>query len=177
YSMGMRGIRKGEGGFRIPGDRLPPGQYTITTRAVGYDLDGPKQATIAAGGPTSVDVKLRKTRNLAHQLTNAEWMLSMPGNDEDKLSLINCVSCHTHERIVKSSHNAEEFVGVIQRMNGYAHVSNPLKPQRRVDQSRAANPERFRKQAEFLASINLSKSDTSTYHLNTFPRLKAPRPT
>ena len=105
-------ISNAQGRFTIPADRLPPGQYTITTRAVGYDLDGPKQTTIAAGGPTSVDVKLRKTRNLAHQLTNAEWMLSMPGNDEDKLSLINCVSCHTQERIVKSSHNADDFVGV-----------------------------------------------------------------
>src|SRR5262245_40118118 len=102
-------ISNAQGRFTIPADRLPPGQYTITTRAVGYDLDGPKQATIAAGGPTSVDVKLRKTCHLAHQLTNAEWMESMPGIDEEKLSLINRVSCHTHERIVKSSHDADEF--------------------------------------------------------------------
>jgi streptogramin lyase len=165
-------ISNAQGRFTIPADRLSPGQYTITTRAVGYDLDGPKQATIAAGGPTSVDVKLRKTRNLSHQLTNAEWMLSMPGSDEDKLAMINCVSCHTQERIVKSSHNADDFVGVISRMNGYAQVSNPLKPQRRVDQSRASNPERFRKQAEFLASINLSKNDNWSYDLKTLPRVK-----
>src|SRR5262249_14972309 len=107
-------ISNAEGRFTIPADRLPPrkytstrpaarlapGKYTSTTRAVGYDLDGPKEATIAAGGPTSVDVKLRKTRDLSHQLTNAEWMLSVPGSEDDKLSLINCVGCHTHERIM-----------------------------------------------------------------------------
>ena len=106
--------------------------------------------------PASADLKLRKTRNLSKQLTNAEWMMSIPGTDDDKLQLINCVSCHTLERVVKSSHDADEFVQVIARMNGYAQVSQPIKPQRRVDQSRAANPERFRKVAEYLATINLS---------------------
>ena len=47
------------------------------------------------------------------QLTNAEWMISMPGSDDDKLQLINCVSCHTLERIMKSTHNADEFVQLI----------------------------------------------------------------
>ncbi len=61
---------------------------------------------------------------------------------------------------------------MIPRMNGYAQVSQPIKPQRRVDQSRASNPERFRKQAEFLATINLSHSDTWSYELKTLPRVK-----
>ena len=64
-------ITNDQGRFTIPADRLTPGQYTITTRAVGYDLDGPKQATVAAGGPTSIDVKLRKTRDLSRQLGRA----------------------------------------------------------------------------------------------------------
>ena len=59
--------------------------------------------------------------------------MSVPGTDDDKLQLINCVSCHTLERVVKSSHDADEFVQVIARMNGYAQVSQPIKPQRRVD--------------------------------------------
>ena len=72
-------------------------------------------------------------------------MMSVPGTDDDKAHLINCVSCHTLERVVKSTHDADELVNVIARMNGYAQVSHVLKPQRRVDQSWAANPERFRK--------------------------------
>jgi virginiamycin B lyase len=98
-------------------------------------------------------------------------MMSMPGSDDDKLQLLNCVSCHTLERIVKSSHDADEFVQVVARMQGYAQVSQPIKPQRRVDQSRAANPERFRKLAEFLASINLSEVPRWEYALKTMPRV------
>ena len=95
-----------------------------------------------------------------------------PGTDDDKLQLINCVSCHTLERVVKSSHDADEFVQVVARMNGYAQVSQPIKPQRRVDQSRAANPERFRKVAEYLATINLSSGMKHEFELKTLPRVK-----
>ena len=99
-------------------------------------------------------------------------MMSVPGTDDDKLQLINCVSCHTLERVVKSSHDADEFVQVIARMNGYAQVSQPIKPQRRVDLSRAANPERFRKVAEYLATINLSSGMKHEFELKTLPRVK-----
>src|SRR5919205_259173 len=76
----------------------------------------------------------------------------------------------TMEGVVVSAKRADSNITV--SMISYAQVSNPLKPQRRVDQSRAANPERFRKQAEFLASINLSKSDNWSYELKTLPRVK-----
>src|SRR6266487_3656201 len=63
-----------------------------------------------------------------------------------------CVSCHTLQRIFKSGHDAAEFVQVMVRMAGYAPGSNPLKPQRRVGQIEPINPERFRKQAEWLSA-------------------------
>ena len=165
-------ITNAQGRYSFPVARLEPGRYSLQIRAVGYDLEGPKSADIAAGAPTSADLKLRKTRNLSKQLTNAEWMMSVPGTDDDKLQLINCVSCHTLERVVKSSHDADEFVQVIARMNGYAQVSQPIKPQRRVDLSRAANPERFRKAAEYLATINLSSGMKHEFELKTLPRVK-----
>jgi virginiamycin B lyase len=138
-------ISDAQGRYSLPAPRLEPGRYSLQIRAVGYELESPKAAEVKASEPTTADLKLRKTRNLSKQLTNAEWMMSVPGSDDDKLQLINCVSCHTLERVVKSSHDADEFVQVIARMNGYAQVSQPIKPQRRVDQSRAANPERFAK--------------------------------
>lgn len=165
-------ITNAQGRYSFPAARLEPGRYGLQIRAVGYDLEGPKSADVAAGAPTSADLKLRKTRNLSKQLTNAEWMMSVPGTDDDKLQLINCVSCHTLERVVKSSHDADEFVQVIARMNGYAQVSQPIKPQRRVDLSRAANPERFRKAAEYLATINLSSGMKHEFELKTLPRVK-----
>jgi len=165
-------ITNAQGRYSFPAARLEPGRYSLQIRAVGYDLEGPKSADVAAGAPTSADLKLRKTRNLSKQLTNAEWMMSVPGTDDDKLQLINCVSCHTLERVVKSSHDADEFVQVIARMNGYAQVSQPIKPQRRVDLSRAANPERFRKVAEYLTTINLSSGMKHEFELKTLPRVK-----
>ena len=165
-------ITNAQGRYSFPAARLEPGEYSLQIRAVGYDLEGPKSADVAAGAPTTADLKLRKTRNLSKQLTNAEWMMSVPGTDDDKLQLINCVSCHTLERVMKSTHDADEFVQVIARMNGYAQVSQPIKPQRRVDQSRAANPERFRKVAEYLATINLSSGTQHEFELKTLPRVK-----
>jgi virginiamycin B lyase len=164
-------ITNAQGRFTIPADRLEPGQYSIDIRAAGFELDGPKAATVTAGAATA-DLKLRKTKNLAKQLTNAEWMMSIPGTDDDKLQLLNCVGCHTLERIMKSSYDAEQFVPLVSRMNSYAQVSQPIKPQPRVDQSRAANPERFRKTAEYLSTINLSNGSKWSYDLKTMPRVK-----
>jgi virginiamycin B lyase len=117
-------LSNAQGRYSFPTDRLTPGRYSLQVRAAGYDLDGPKSVEmpteVAAGQPATADIKLRKTKNLSRQLTNAEWMMSVPGTDDDKLQLINCVSCHTLERVVKSNHDADEFVQVVARMNGYA---------------------------------------------------------
>ena len=160
-----------KGHFAFPAAKIDPGHYTLSARAIGFDLDGPKAIDVAAGAPANADMKLKKAKNLSHQLTNAEWMLSVPGTEEQKTSLINCVSCHTVERIVKSTHDADEFVQVMTRMANYAQVSQPIKPQPRIEHSRAANPEKFRKMAEWLASINLSQGPWQ-YDLKTLPRVK-----
>ena len=101
--------------------------------------------------------------------------MSIPVRDDQKLNLINCVNCHTVERIVKSTHDADEFMQVANRMAGYAQVSLPIKPQRRVDQARCRNPAQFRKLADYLATINLSSSDTWSYPLITMPRVEGTR--
>ena len=161
-----------QGRYSFPANRLEPGEYALSTRAVGYDLDGPRKAEIAGGQAATADLKLRKTRNLTRQLTNAEWMMSATGTDDQKLELINCVSCHTLERVMKSTYDADELVAVITRMNSYAQVSTALRPQRRIDLARASNPERFRKAAEYIASINLSQSPNWDYDLKILPRVK-----
>ncbi|HLQ89115.1 MAG TPA: carboxypeptidase regulatory-like domain-containing protein [Xanthobacteraceae bacterium] len=164
-------VTNAQGRFTFPAARLDAGEYKISARANGYDLEGPNAATIATGQGT-VDLKMRKARNLARQLTNAEWMASAPGTDDDKANFLNCISCHTLERVFKSTYNADELVNVISRMNGYAQVSQPIKPQRRVDQARAGNPERFRKAAEYISSVNLSSSQDWQFELKTMPRVK-----
>ena len=89
-------------------------------------------------------------------MSNAEWMASLPGTDDQKAFLLNCVSCHTLERIVRSTHDANEWTQVITRMMGYGAVSQPIKPQRMLDPARSGTPEQYRKTAEYLATINQS---------------------
>jgi virginiamycin B lyase len=108
---------------------------------------------------TTTDIKLKKTKNLAGQLTNAEWMMSIPGTEAQKALLLNCVSCHTLERVMRSTHDSDEWTQVITRMFGYGAVSQPIKPQRMLDTTRAGTPEQYRKAADYLATINLSTVD------------------
>ena len=71
-----------QGRYSFPENRLEPGDYTLTIRAVGYDIAAPAKANVAAEKTTTADIKLKKTRNLASQLTNAEWMMSIPGTED-----------------------------------------------------------------------------------------------
>jgi len=161
-----------EGRYSFPQERLQPGQYTLSTRAVGYEMDSPAKATVASIEPATADIKLKKTKNLAGQLTNAEWMMSIPGTEAQKAQLLNCVGCHTLERVVRSTHDADEWTHVITRMRGYGAVSQPIKPQRMLDANRAGTPEQFRELAEYLETINLSKTDHWAYELKTMARPK-----
>ncbi len=159
-----------KGHYAFPESRLEPGHYTLAIRAVGYDLSAPAAGDVAPEKTTTIDLKLDKTKNLAGQLTNAEWMMSMPGTEEQKAFLLNCVGCHTLERVARSTHNVDEWMQVVSRMMGYGAVSQPVKPQPMLDRSRAGNPEQYRQAAEFLASINLSAVDKWAYELKTLPR-------
>lgn len=159
-----------KGHYSFPASRLEPGHYTLKIRAAGYSLAAPSAADLAAQKPATADLKLVKSKNLVPQLTNAELLTSMPGTEEQKTFLLNCVSCHTLQRIVQSTHDADEFTQVITRMMGYAQVSQPIKPQPRVEKNRGGDPEQYRKNAEFLSSINLSSVSQWEYHFKTFPR-------
>ena len=164
-----------QGRYRFPRNRLEPGEYALTIRAVGYEVD-PTQVTITPQKPAMADLRLRKTQDLSGQLTNAEWLLSMPGGDR-KNFLLNCTTCHTLQRIVYSKHDATEFTKVLQRMAGNSPgswpTSSPLFPQNiNAPRDLDRNPERFRKQAEFLSTINLSSVPKWEYPLKTLPRPK-----
>ena len=172
-TIGISVISNAAGRFAFPASRLEPGHYTLKARAAGYELDGAVAADVAAGRESKADVKLKKAKNLSAQLTNAEWLASMPGTDKQKQFLLNCTGCHTLERIMKSTHDADEFMEVIHRMSLYYPGSTPLKPQRLVgsasrDVERGGNG---RKTAEWLASVNLSDQPTWAFPLKTEPRL------
>src|SRR5262249_42035429 len=168
-------VTDAQGRYSFAAGKIEGGEYTLRTRATGFDLDGANRdgalkATVDPQNPTTADLKLKKTHNLAAQLVNAEWMMSMPGTDDQKAQLLNCVGCHRLERIVPSTPNADEFTQVVNRMANYAQVSQPIKPQKRMDPEWAPKPESFRRFAEFLATINLSEHDKWEYALKALPR-------
>ena len=167
-------VTDAQGRFAFPASRLEPGKYTLKARATGYDLDGSPVAEVAAGKEASADLTLKPTRNLSAQLNNAEWLLSMPGTDQQKNFLLNCNSCHTLERIVKSSYDADEFLEIFKRMSGYYPGSTPKRPQRlagtAVRTGLAENSE-GRRTAEWLATVNLSQQEKWNYDLKVLPRL------
>ena len=70
-----------DGRYSFPASKLEPGQYALRIRAIGYDLDNPKSIDVAAGRDHDADLKLRKTEDLAAQMSNAEWIDSIPGTD------------------------------------------------------------------------------------------------
>ncbi|MGA2893193.1 MAG: carboxypeptidase regulatory-like domain-containing protein [Xanthobacteraceae bacterium] len=156
------------GRFRFPDGRLPAGHYALRIRAVGYDLAGP-QAVDLDTGTTDVAITLRKASDVAAQLTNTEWLTSMPGTAAQKRPLIECMSCHGIERIVRSTYTADEFVPVLERMARYANNSIPARVQSRVA-AREVNEAGVRKLAAYLATINLSAAPVWTYELQTLPR-------
>jgi streptogramin lyase len=168
-------VTDAKGEYSFPADRLDAGHYAIATRAIGYDLNGPKAVDIAAGG-SKADVKLTKTKNLANQLSNAEWLLSAPGPDNLKTNMGNCVSCHTLQRVFASTHDAEEFKQLFKRMGSYSPGSTPTHPQPLLPGPRADRAPvpaaQFDAQSNWLASVNMSTTDARTFELKTLPRPK-----
>ena len=165
-------VSDAKGRFGFPGEKLEPGRYALKVRAAGYDLDGPKTVNVVAGKAVTANLKLKPTENLSAQLSDAEWLLSIPGTDQQKNFLLGCNGCHTIERIVKANKSAEEWVQVFRRMSMYAPGSTPLRPQMTVggsqrDRTRGVDPMEI---GAWLASVNTSYNSKQSFPLKTLPR-------
>jgi virginiamycin B lyase len=163
-------VTDAQGRYSFPAAKLEAGHYTLAIRAAGYDLDGAGAADIAAGKTATADLRLKKTGNLAAQLTNADWMASVPESPQRKL-LAGCTTCHTVRRILDSSYTADEFMALIPRMMRYGAMSMPNHPQLAADRQPTSEPKGdvLPKLAEYYASINRSRG-TPNYALKTAPR-------
>jgi streptogramin lyase len=166
------------GRYAFPASRLEPGKYTLKTRAAGFDLAAPISAQVRPQNTASADIKLQKTTDLAAHLTNADWMASAPGDPREKGLLLNCVSCHTLERVVRSKYTSEQFLtAVLPRMQAYVNQSIPAAPQirkgERVMEERGdSRVQVYKAVGDYLAKINLSSGPTWSYTLTTAPRPK-----
>jgi len=171
-------VSDAQGNYSFPATKLEPGQYSLRIRAVGYDLDRPASVDVAAQQPEKYDLKLRKTEDLAAQLSNAEWLASFPGTDQQKNAMLGCVGCHTLERVARSNHKPDDFIHVtLPRMQGYVNQSIPAAPQlrrgeRRMEERGDQRVQVYRGMADFLGGVNLSSGPQWNYALKTLPRPK-----
>jgi virginiamycin B lyase len=170
-----------DGRYSFPANRLGPGQYTLAIRAVGYDLDQPQKVAV---GPVETpdqkgatkDLTLGKTKDLAAQLSNVEWLESVPGTDQQKAQLLNCVGCHRVERIMRSKYDSDGFLTqILPRMQSYVQQSLPIHPQLRpaerlMEERGEDRIEIYRAVANYLSTINLSSTEQWKYTLKTMPR-------
>ena len=183
-------VSDASGRYSFPRNRLDPGAYSMRIRAIGYELEGSGSVTVTARQTGQLDLALRKTRDLASQLSNGEWFMSWPGSDDLKKGLLNCTQCHSLQPVVWSRYTASEFAQVLERMGRYAQGSTIARPQLRPNEHGGgfANPirdgmsstgregerpvqqSRLALTAEYLASINLSSASHWRYPLKTLPR-------
>ncbi|MBV9191345.1 MAG: carboxypeptidase regulatory-like domain-containing protein [Betaproteobacteria bacterium] len=164
-----------DGSYHFPDGKLTPGKYALKVRAVGYELESPLTVMVTRKG-TVAHLKLKKAPDLAAQLSNGEWITSMPGTDQQKGQLLNCVGCHTVQRIARSHYDADTFTkAILPRMQGYVNQSIPQHPQLRkaerlMEERGDQRVQVYRSTAEYLATVNLGEGTKWSYELKTFPR-------
>jgi virginiamycin B lyase len=151
-----------QGRYRFPASKLAPGQYALSIRAVGYDLGDPSTVEVAAGKSAIADLKLRPASDVAAQLSNAEWLASIPGTEQQKASIRNCNHCHTLERVMRSRADEDGLAKIVERMSTYPQLSFPLMPQKLVaarigggEDPLEQKQEGWRRQARYLSTVNL----------------------
>ena len=168
-------VSNDKGEFVFPTGRLSAGTYDLSIRAIGYDLDGPARLTLADDSKP-IEVKLTKTKDLGTQMTNAEWIMSMPGDDKLKDFLTDCTGCHTLHRVVGSEYKADDFPDIFRRMGSYSPGSTPDAPQPLLPGPRGERPrvnaQIIKPASELLARANLSAEKSHSYAMKTLPRPK-----
>src|SRR5262245_51269333 len=163
-----------QGQYSFPQDRLAPGAYDITIRAIGYTLK-PTAATIQSGSSTQLDLTLAKAAPdvLAVQMSNGEFLQSAPGTPRQKFAVLRCLDCHGLQRPFFSKKDASEMAFTVQRMTAHTANASPNFPFFLQNASEILSSPPTRGQAElaaYIASINLSSGETWPYNLKTQPR-------
>jgi virginiamycin B lyase len=171
-----------DGRFSFPANKMKPGEYSLAVRAIGYELESPTKIEISGESSRAIKLSLRKTTDLASQLCNGEWLVSMPGTDAQKGQLLNCVGCHTLERIARSKYDSNAFLTqIMPRMQSYVNQSIPAHPQLRhaerlMEERDDQRVQVYRAAADFLSTINQSAGQWSyAFKTNTRPAGRATR--
>ena len=158
-----------EGRYAFPAGRLSAGQYQLSIRAIGYEMANANQMATVGKGTAQSDIRLQKTQDLASQLTDAEWLMSIPGTREQKQRLfVVCTNCHMLGHILKSGYDENGWKTTLVRMWNWSQSSAFNKPilSPRREQARPGDEEL----AKYLDSINLKSKPNYDFELKTLPR-------
>lgn len=165
-------VSDSHGLYSFPADRLEPGTYQLSIRAVGYELKDAPPVNITAGSTAKADLVLTSSSNLSPQLTSAEWLESVPGTPAQKETLYRCVACHDLDPVMQSHYDEKAWPNTLRRMETWAPpsvltsvVRSPSSPS-----GQAPDPQL----ARYLASINLNQRATWPFELHKFERPKGP---
>lgn len=158
-----------DGRYSIPADRLAAGEYEIRIRATGYDAADPQMvASVTSGKETNADIKLNKTKDLPSQLMSSEWLMSIPGTQQQEKLLVKCMTFHDLTPIFKSSYNATGWETTLLRMWNWSQSSSFNKPLLSPNrESSRPGDEEF---AKYLSTVNLSAKSTIDFEYKTLPR-------
>ena len=158
-----------QGRYTFPSNRLTPGEYQLAIRAAGYDAATARMTVAVSDNKTAeFDIKLEKTKALAAQLSDAEWLESVHGTEREKDVFFNCVHCHSLSLALQSNHNEAEFLSIIVRMRNYLTPSTLAVPIPKLHQSGSRPSDIVL--AKFLSSVDLSSKPPLDFKLKTFPR-------
>lgn len=166
-SISVTVVSNSTGEYFFPAGKLRAGEYHLSIRSAGYELAGPVAVKVENGTTARVDLKLIKTRNLASQLTSADWLLSVPGTPDQKNSLYRCAACHSLTPVVESAYNAKGWLATLVRMikySGQSVTSSPIE----LPFNFAVKPSPSL--ASYLSTINLSAKKHWDYELKVLPR-------
>ena len=121
-------VTDAKGSYTFPRERLEPGRYDVSIRAVKFVLPQPAAADVSAAAPVRLDLALKPANvlELAHQLTDPEWLASYPLDEETKYTAFrDCSRCHSMLRASMSTYTAEQLAWVMKRMV-YSAGSSPM---------------------------------------------------
>jgi virginiamycin B lyase len=165
-------VTDAQGRYAFPASKINPGQYSLSVKATGYEVPNRSMSVTVGAETTKLDLNLKKvsTAVLIDQLSPAEIMNSLPGTPEQVRSVAECGVCHSMSRIVKSTHDAEEFKAVLLRMRNHTPSANDLHPESLpFHMPLQPNDEAL---ASYLATINLSSKAQWDYEFKPAPRPK-----
>ena len=82
------------GKYSFPADRLASGEYNLAIRASGYAQPDVRTVSVDPAKTKDLNLKLAKVQDLLPQITWGDFLNSVPGTQEQKDELYNCVGCH-----------------------------------------------------------------------------------